>query len=80
MIFQVLHGCGSDILWLQRDFGVYLVNVFDTGEAARVLQYPSFGLAHLLQAFCSVEAQKQYQVLTGLTDLEACRSPVILSQ
>ena len=34
----------------QRDFGVYLVNVFDTGQAARVLALPSFGLAYLLQA------------------------------
>lgn len=59
---QVLHGSKSDVVWLQRDFGLYLVNVFDTGEAARVLKYPSFGLAHLLDVFCGVQAQKQYQV------------------
>jgi exosome complex exonuclease RRP6 len=25
-IVKVLHGANSDILWLQRDFGVYIVN------------------------------------------------------
>jgi ribonuclease D len=59
---QVLHGSRSDVVWLQRDFGLYLVNVFDTGEAARVLNYPSYGLAHLLDTFCKVKAQKQFQV------------------
>ena len=58
----MLHGCSSDIIWLQRDFGVYLVNVFDTGEAAKLLHYPSHGLAHLLHVFCGVTAQKQFQV------------------
>jgi exosome complex exonuclease RRP6 len=61
-IVKVLHGCSSDVLWLQRDFGVYLVNVFDTGEASKMLHYPSHGLAHLLQTFCGVTADKKYQV------------------
>ena len=51
-IVKVLHGADSDVLWLQRDFGLYPVNMFDTGQAARVLEYPSFGLAYLLQHFC----------------------------
>ena len=33
---KVLHGCDSDVEWLQRDFSVYLVNVFDTHQV-----YPS---------------------------------------
>ncbi len=44
-IVKVLHGADSDVLWLQRDFGIYIVNMFDTGQAARVLDFPSFGLA-----------------------------------
>ena len=28
---KILHGGDSDVRWLQRDFGVYLVNMFDTG-------------------------------------------------
>jgi len=34
---KVLHGADMDVLWLQRDFGIYIVNMFDTGQASRVL-------------------------------------------
>jgi len=34
---KVLHGADMDIQWLQRDFGLYIVNMFDTGQAARML-------------------------------------------
>jgi len=60
-ITKVLHGADSDVLWLQRDFGLFIVNMFDTGQAARVLELPSFGLAHLLKQFCGVDADKKYQ-------------------
>lgn len=43
--------------WLQRDFGVYVVNMFDTGQAARVLQLPGLGLKYLLQHFCGVQVR-----------------------
>ena len=45
---KVLHGADMDIQWLQRDFNLYIVNMFDTGQAARVLQFKGFGLAYLL--------------------------------
>jgi exosome complex exonuclease RRP6 len=61
-ITKVLHGGESDVLWLQRDFGLYLVGLFDTGQAARVLEMPSFSLAHLLKAYCGVTANKTYQL------------------
>ena len=51
----MLHGADSDIVWLQRDFGIYVTNLFDTGQAARVLGYPSAGLAYLLSRFCKVK-------------------------
>lgn len=60
-IMKVLHGANMDIVWLQKDFGVYVVNMFDTGQAARVLGFESFGLAYLLKRFCDVIADKQYQ-------------------
>lgn len=44
---KVLHGSDYDVEWLQKDFGLYLVNLFDTGQAARVLGLKSFGLAYL---------------------------------
>ncbi|ETV91828.1 hypothetical protein H310_13657 [Aphanomyces invadans] len=59
---KVLHGADSDIVWLQRDLGIYIVNMFDTGQAARALQYPRFSLAYLLQTHCGVTADKQYQL------------------
>lgn len=59
---KVLHGSDMDILWLQRDLGLYIVNMFDTGQAARLLQYPRFSLAYLLKRHCSVDADKQYQL------------------
>jgi len=61
-ILKVLHGADRDVLWLQRDFGVYIVNMFDTGQASRVLNFPSFALSHLLLKYCDVKAQKQYQL------------------
>ncbi|KAF0714057.1 Aste57867_4071 [Aphanomyces stellatus] len=59
---KVLHGADSDIVWLQRDLGLYVVNMFDTGQAARCLQYARFSLAHLLSTHCGVTADKQYQL------------------
>jgi exosome complex exonuclease RRP6 len=48
------------------------VNLFDTGQAARALQLPSAGLAHLLEQLCSVRADKRFQLadwrLRPLTD------------
>ena len=49
LITKVLHGANSDVGWLQRDFGVFIVNLFDTGQASRALGYPSAGLAYLLE-------------------------------
>ena len=51
-----------DVDWLQRDLGLYLVNMFDTGQAARALNFSRFSLAHLLQQYCDVAADKQYQL------------------
>ena len=56
-VLKVLHGADSDVVWLQRDFGIYVTNMFDTGQAARVLGYPSAGLAYLLSRFCKVKVK-----------------------
>lgn len=36
--------------------------MFDTGQASRVLDYPSFSLAYLLKFYCNVDADKKYQL------------------
>ena len=61
-VVKVLHGSDSDVIWLQRDFGLYIVNLFDTGQAARILEFQSFGLAYLLKFFCEVDTNKKYQL------------------
>ncbi|KAL2900845.1 Protein RRP6-like 2 [Bienertia sinuspersici] len=58
---KVMHGADRDIAWLQRDFGIYVCNLFDTGQASRVLKMERYSLEHLLQHFCGVTANKQYQ-------------------
>ena len=59
---QVMHGADWDICWLQRDFGLYVVNLFDTGQASRVLGLPRYSLAFLLDYCCKVKANKEYQL------------------
>ncbi|KAI1204710.1 ribonuclease H-like domain-containing protein [Annulohypoxylon truncatum] len=61
-ILKVLHGAYMDIIWLQRDCGIYIVGLFDTFEAAVALQYPSRGLAYLLKRFVDFDADKKYQL------------------
>ena len=40
---QVFHGAESDIVWLQQDFNIYIVNLFDTFHASKLLgQFPCF--------------------------------------
>lgn len=76
-----MHGANHDVEWLQRDFSVYVVNLFDTGQvrllpasprtarsprpppsqAARLLTYPSFSLAYLLEHHCGVHPDKSNQ-------------------
>ncbi|KAL7137145.1 hypothetical protein ABFS83_10G073100 [Erythranthe nasuta] len=58
---KVMHGADRDIIWLQRDFGIYVCNMFDTGQASRVLKLERFSLEYLLNHFCGVTANKEYQ-------------------
>jgi exosome complex exonuclease RRP6 len=61
-IVKVLHGAQMDIIWLQRDLGLYIVGLFDTYHAARALGYPGASLAFLLDKFINFKAQKQHQL------------------
>jgi exosome complex exonuclease RRP6 len=46
-IVKVFHGGQADILWLQKDFGVYVVNMFDTFHASQKLALPKERLLYL---------------------------------
>ncbi|KAL8698936.1 MAG: hypothetical protein Q9201_006301 [Fulgogasparrea decipioides] len=61
-IIKVLHGSNSDIIWLQRDLGLYIVGLFDTYHASRLLGYPKNSLAYLLQRFTNFLPDKRYQM------------------
>ncbi|KAJ5647908.1 hypothetical protein N7490_004280 [Penicillium lividum] len=61
-ILKVLHGSKSDIIWLQRDLGLYMVGMFDTFYAASALGYQKKSLKYLLQKIVNFEANKQYQM------------------
>ena len=52
----------SDVLWLQRDLGLYLVNCFDTFHAAKTLKYPALSLAHLLKYHGNIKLNKKHQL------------------
>ena len=59
---KVMHGADNDVQWLQKDFGVFVASLFDTGQAARVLELPSKSLAYLLHHYCGVKANKKFQL------------------
>ncbi|KAJ5155987.1 hypothetical protein N7492_008790 [Penicillium capsulatum] len=61
-ILKVLHGSSMDIIWLQRDLGLYVVGMFDTFHAASALGYPKRSFKYLLQKFANFEADKRHQM------------------
>lgn len=73
----MFHGADSDIPWLQKDFGIYVVNLFDTYHATKVLGrsraglmraersqkgMTSHSLANLLILYCGYHTDKKYQL------------------
>jgi ribonuclease D len=61
-VLKIFHGAESDIAWLQRDFDTFVVNMFDSFHAAKILNLPRMSLAFLLEQFCGVELDKKYQL------------------
>ncbi|KAK6134730.1 hypothetical protein DH2020_031532 [Rehmannia glutinosa] len=60
-ICKVFHGADNDVLWLQRDFHIYVVNLFDTAKACDILSKPQRSLAYLLETYCGVSTNKLLQ-------------------
>ncbi|PWW74965.1 hypothetical protein C7212DRAFT_358767 [Tuber magnatum] len=61
-VIKVLHGAFMDIIWLQRDLGLYIVGLFDTFHAAQALGFARFSLAHVLKKYVDFDADKIYQM------------------
>ncbi|XP_050510392.1 exosome component 10 [Diabrotica virgifera virgifera] len=61
-IIKIFHGADSDIVWLQRDLSIYVVNMFDTYQAAKQLEISGLSLAYLMQRYCSFVPNKQFQL------------------
>lgn len=61
-VVKVFHGADSDIEWLQRDLSIYVVNMFDTHQAAKRLALARLSLAYLLKECCQIEADKTFQL------------------
>ncbi|QEU60375.1 Rrp6 [Kluyveromyces lactis] len=59
---KVMHGAFMDIIWLQRDLGLYIVGLFDTYHASRMLGFPKHSLAYLLERFANFKTSKKYQL------------------
>lgn len=47
---KVFHGAESDVKWLQKDLGLYIVNLLDTFRIAKRVNQKSNSLASLLQS------------------------------
>lgn len=61
-VVKVFHGADSDVEWLQRDLAIYVVNMFDTHQAAKRLSLARLSLAYLLREYCQIEADKTFQL------------------
>lgn len=61
-IVKVFHGAFMDIIWLQRDLGLYVVSLFDTYHASKKLGLPRFSLAYLLETYANFKTSKKYQL------------------
>ncbi|CAL1681433.1 unnamed protein product [Lasius platythorax] len=61
-ILKIFHGADMDIMWLQRDLSLYVVNMFDTHQAAKQLNLPYLSLAYLLNKYCDISPNKHFQL------------------
>uniref|UniRef100_A0A7E4W9T1 HRDC domain-containing protein n=1 Tax=Panagrellus redivivus TaxID=6233 RepID=A0A7E4W9T1_PANRE len=60
-ILKIFHGGDSDVIWLQRDFGIYVVNMFDTHQAMRVLGTSRLSYQYLVEQYCGITLGKELQ-------------------
>lgn len=61
-IVKIFHGADNDILWLQKDLGVYVVNMFDTYQASLHLLLDKHSYAYLVLKYCKISLDKTNQL------------------
>lgn len=61
-IVKIFHGADSDVEWLQRDLSLYIVNMFDTHQAAKALNFARLSLSYLLKHYCDKDIDKTFQL------------------
>ena len=61
-IVKVFHGAFMDVIWLQRDLGLYLVSLFDTFHASKQLALGKYSLAYLLETYVKFRTSKKWQL------------------
>lgn len=61
-ITKIFHGADMDVEWLQRDLSLYIVNLFDTHQAAKRLGFARLSLAYLMKHYCNIDADKTFQL------------------
>jgi len=59
-ILKVFHAALNDVQWLQKDFGISVVNMFDTQLAAKELGM-KLSLAHLIDFYAGAMVDKSHQ-------------------
>ncbi|PRQ37377.1 putative endo-1,3(4)-beta-glucanase, ribonuclease H-like domain-containing protein [Rosa chinensis] len=74
---KVMHGAGRYIGWFQCAFGIYICNLFDTGQASRVLKLERDILDYLLHHFFDVSARKEDQNTNGYYDHSSSSQSII---
>ncbi|KII62761.1 Exosome complex exonuclease RRP6 [Thelohanellus kitauei] len=61
-ILKIGHAVDQDIKWLQRDFNVFVVNLFDTMLAAGRLGFSRRSLESLTDQYFKLQMDKRYQL------------------
>ncbi|KAK0418559.1 hypothetical protein QR680_013639 [Steinernema hermaphroditum] len=60
-IRKVFHCANNDMMWLHRDFGLEVKNLFDTQKAMIALGFARKGLQYLVKSYCGFLLDKKHQ-------------------
>jgi hypothetical protein len=67
-VLKIMHGCSNDLRWLQRDFGLRVINLYDTQVAARLLGLSALSLNNLWEKYCDYIMTKEEKRSMQMSD------------